>query len=233
MYRPKLFTYSIIMAIYNTASYLNEAIESVLEQSIGFEKHIQLILIDDGSTDGSGRICDSYKQKYPNNVAVLHQKHRGVSAARNRGLEMAEGRYLGFLDSDDQLSYNTLHNVADFFQLHQGKIDVISIPIYWFDGKTGEHILNFKYHSGNRIISLESEPECIQLSISSSFIRREVLCQNGRCFDDRLAVAEDAKLLQEILIEKQRLGVVTDCQYYYRKRTGEDRSAFDNNIDSL
>lgn len=225
MYRPKLFTYSIIMAIYNTASYLNEAIESVLEQSIGFEKHIQLILIDDGSTDGSGRICDSYKQKYPNNVAVLHQKHRGVSAARNRGLEMAEGRYLGFLDSDDQLSYNTLHNVADFFQLHQGKIDVISIPIYWFDGKTGEHILNFKYHSGNRIISLESEPECIQLSISSSFIRREVLCQNGRCFDDRLAVAEDAKLLQEILIEKQRLGVVTDCQYYYRKRTGEDRSA--------
>lgn len=225
MCRSKFFTYSIIMAIYNTAPYLNEAVESVLQQSIGFEEHVQLILVDDGSTDGSGWICDGYRKKYPNNVTVLYQKHCGVSAARNLGLEMAEGKYLGFLDSDDRLSYNTLQNVAEFFQLHQGEVDVISIPIYWFDGKTGEHILNYKYHSGSRIISLGNEPECIQLSISSAFIRREVFCQTGKRFDDRLAVAEDAKLLQEILIEKQRLGVVAGCQYYYRKRTGKDRSA--------
>lgn len=165
MCRPVTFTYSIIMAVYNTASYLDEAIESLFTQSIGFEKHVQLILIDDGSTDGSGRLCDRYKQKYPNNVVVLHQKHRGVSAARNHGLEMAEGRFFGFLDSDDRLSYNALQDVADFFQLHQGEMDVVSIPIYWFDGKTGEHILNYKYRSGSRIISLEHEPECIQLSI--------------------------------------------------------------------
>ena len=72
MCRSKFFTYSIIMAIYNTAPYLNEAVESVLQQSIGFEEHVQLILVDDGSTDGSGWICDGYRKKYQNNVTVLY-----------------------------------------------------------------------------------------------------------------------------------------------------------------
>ena len=180
MCRSKFFTYSIIMAIYNTAPYLNEAVESVLQQSIGFEEHVQLILVDDGSTDGSGWICDGYRKKYPNNVTVLYQKHCGVSAARNLGLEMAEGKYLGFLDSDDRLSYNTLQNVAEFFQLHQGEVDVISIPIYWFDGKTGEHILNYKYHSGSKISSLGNEPECIQLSISSAFTSKRGVLPNRK-----------------------------------------------------
>ena len=87
---------------------------------------------------------------------------------------------MGFLDSDDRLSYNTLQNVAEFFQLHQGEVDVISIPIYWFDGKTGEHILNYKYHSGSRIISLGNEPECIQLSISSAFTSKRGVLPNRK-----------------------------------------------------
>ena len=140
MEKSQRFIFSIITAVFNTADYLEDAIESLLAQSIGFEEHVQLILVDDGSTDGSGLKCDTFRARYPNNITVFHQDKRGVSAARNRGLSAAEGLYIGFLDSDDRLSHDTLRNVADFFRLHCGEMDAVSIPIHWFDGKTGEHI---------------------------------------------------------------------------------------------
>lgn len=201
--KPDRFIFSIITAVFNTSAYLEDVVESLLVQSIGFEKHVQLILVDDGSTDGSGSKCDALQARYPRNITVFHQGNLGVSAARNRGLSAAEGLYIGFLDSDDLLSRNTLQNVADFFRLHCGETDAVSIPIHWFDGKTGEHILNYKYRFGNRIISLENEPDCIQMSISSAFISRQALSKKHLHFDEKLSIAEDAKLLQKILLEKR------------------------------
>ena len=66
------YKFSIITAVYNAEKYLDEAVESVLSQSIGFTDSVELILIDDGSTDNSGRICDTYKEKYPENIKVVH-----------------------------------------------------------------------------------------------------------------------------------------------------------------
>lgn len=90
---------SVIMPVYNVASYLPQSIESVLNQD---HRNLELILIDDGSTDGSGLICDAYAQK-DSRVRVIHQPNGGAAAAKNAGLRAASGTYLSFVDSDDYL----------------------------------------------------------------------------------------------------------------------------------
>lgn len=90
---------SVIVPVYNVEAYLPECMESILNQDYD---HLEIILIDDGSTDGSGGICDSYAEK-DNRVKVIHQKNAGAAAAKNAGLRVASGEYLAFADSDDYL----------------------------------------------------------------------------------------------------------------------------------
>lgn len=88
---------SVIIPIYNVESYLRECVESVINQTY---KNLEIILVDDGSTDGCAAICDEYKKK-DNRVKVIHKKNGGLSSARNTGLDIANGRYISFVDSDD------------------------------------------------------------------------------------------------------------------------------------
>ena len=77
------FKFSVVTAVYNVEPYLAEAIESILTQDIGFEESVEIILVDDGSTDRSGAICDEYQQKFPANIKVIHKENGGASSARN------------------------------------------------------------------------------------------------------------------------------------------------------
>ena len=88
---------SVIVPVYNVEPYLTACVESVLRQTYS---NLEVILLDDGSTDGSGRLCDGFAQKDAR-VRAVHQQNSGVSAARNAGLDMAKGDYLYFLDGDD------------------------------------------------------------------------------------------------------------------------------------
>ena len=88
---------SIIVPVYNVEHYLEECIKSVIEQTY---KNIELILVDDGSTDKSGKICDNYSS-LDERIIVIHKNNGGLSSARNVGLEAAQGRYIIFIDSDD------------------------------------------------------------------------------------------------------------------------------------
>lgn len=88
---------SVILPVYNAERYLNKSVDSILMQT---ERQLELILVDDGSNDKSGLICDSYAEQ-DRRVKVIHQKNSGVSAARNAGIKMATGEYIGFVDSDD------------------------------------------------------------------------------------------------------------------------------------
>ena len=215
MYKYKV---SVIMAVYNVEPFLREAIDSVIAQDIGFE-NIQLILVDDGSPDGSGAICDEYAAKYPNNIVVIHKENGGVSSARNTGLDIAEGEYLNFMDADDLLSPNVCSAVTEFFSAHYSDIDVVAFPMYFFDGQTGPHILNNKFRKGSRVIDLRKEYDLIQLSTASSFLKQEALLSLNLHYDTRLCFTEDAKLLVPLLCEKMRLGVVSTCRYEVRRRT--------------
>ena len=95
---------SIIIPVYNTQKYLQECIESMLNQTYVW---IEIILVDDGSSDESGKVCDAYA-KIDTRVKVIHQKNNGLSAARNKGIENASGKYIVFIDSDDFIAENMI-----------------------------------------------------------------------------------------------------------------------------
>lgn len=214
------FKFSIIMAVYNVEDYLNEAIDSIVNQTIGFEENVQLILVDDGSVDNSKDIAIHYKEKYPNNVIFLSKENGGQASARNLGLKYAQGKYLNFLDSDDYISKNTLENVYQFFEEHYDEIDVVSIPIFLFERATGEHRLNFKY-AETKVVDLEENPEFSQLSAASAFFKSESF---KFLFDTEVLVLEDTLLINKLFLEKGKYGVVKDAKYFYRQRHTQDSS---------
>lgn len=93
---------SIIIPIYNVEQYLPQCLDSIINQTY---KNLEIILINDGSTDNSGKICDNYA-KVDNRIHVFHKKNEGVSSARNLGLEKCTGDFIGFVDPDDFIELN-------------------------------------------------------------------------------------------------------------------------------
>lgn len=209
------YDFSVVMAVYNVEEYLREAVESLIHQTIGFSR-IQLIMVDDGSTDRSGEICDGYKRKYPNNVVVIHKENGGQASARNMGLQYASGKYVNFLDSDDTVSSETFWNVKSFMDIHS-HIMVSCIPIYYFGALSGEHHLNDKFKEGTRIVdlTLDENAKYILLSSSASFYKNEAAKKMH--FDTDIYTAEDAKENLKLLINSPYIGVVSNGKYNYRK----------------
>ena len=176
------FKFSVVTAVYNVEPYLAEAIESILAQDIGFEESVEMVLVDDGSTDGSGAICDEYQQKFPNNIKVLHKKNGGAACARNTGISHCEGQYISFMDADDRLTSSTLSDVYGFFNTCDANIPFVSVPIYFFEKRDFCHRLNYKYEcESSRIIDLAHEYSFVQMSASSAFFRHKIL--QDRSFD--------------------------------------------------
>lgn len=110
---------SVIIPVFNVASYLKEAIESIVNQTY---TKLDIIIIDDGSVDGSGRICDEYAQR-DHRVRVIHQENKGLSSARNVGLDLANGAIISFLDSDDAFCPNMIQKMLE--QMEQNKVDIV------------------------------------------------------------------------------------------------------------
>ena len=178
------FKFSIIMSVYKVEEYLEEAVDSILNQDIGFKDNIQLILVNDGSPDNSEAICLRYKDMYPDNVVYVKKENGGLADARNVGLEYVEGEIVNFCDPDDILEKNVCSLVYKFFEKHQD-VNLASIRIKLFEAQTGfRHPLNYKF-SQTRVIDIFEEPNCVQLSPATSFIKKmylQVCLMAGACY---------------------------------------------------
>lgn len=228
----KEFVLSVVMAIYNAENYLEEAIQSVVSQTIGFEDNIEIILINDGSTDTSNIICERYKKRFPKNIQYINQENKGVSSARNNGIRAAKGKYISFLDSDDKYGKSAIENIVAFFETNYEQIDVIAMKIEFFDKMKGHHPLNYKFLSRiSYIADLSKNYQAIQLHCSSTLIKKEAIV--GHFFDERLKYGEDAKFIMELLTKKKKIGLMSqkDACYWYRKRS-DNSSAQDKNLQS-
>lgn len=106
---------TVVMPVYNTASYLDEAVDSVLGQTL---RDIELILVDDGSTDGSGALCEARARRDPR-VRVIHKANGGLGAARNTGMDAARGKYIAFVDSDDLILPETYATAVEMLESSQ------------------------------------------------------------------------------------------------------------------
>lgn len=212
------FKFSIVTAIYNVELYLEECIQSVINQTIGFEENIQLILVNDGTLDNSEEICIKYRDLYPQNIIYIKKENGGVSSARNEGMKYVQGKYMNFLDSDDKLKENALERVYNFFEEVYEYTDVVSIPVEYFEAKEGGHILNYKYKQ-TRLINLLKEYNNPQLFTNSAFVKSQY--KDVMKFNENMKYAEDAELINKILLNKGTMGVVKGTCYWYRYRANE------------
>ena len=115
---------SVVVPIYNVEKYLERCLMSLVNQTFS---DIEIILVDDGATDRSGVLCDELQQEH-DTIRVVHQKNGGLSAARNTGIEVAVGSYITFVDSDDELSPNTLKANLDYLISHP-EVDMLEYPV--------------------------------------------------------------------------------------------------------
>ena len=124
---------SVVVPIYNTKPYLVECIESILDQKINVP--IEVLLIDDGSTDGCGEICDKYAAR-DTRVRVIHQENQGLSVARNAGINAARGRYYAFIDSDDVVLPRFLQTLYDACEQNDAYMSLCALEQVQEDGKS-------------------------------------------------------------------------------------------------
>ncbi len=213
--------FSVIMAIYNTERYLAEAIDSIVHQTLSFREHIQLVLVNDGSKDASGAICERYAAQYPQNVVYIDKENGGVSSARNAGIARATGQFLNFCDSDDWFDLDAFEKVKRFIE----KTDMRA-PVYAIGVRTPGHPefrwINDRFFDTSRMISLDREPDFMQISASSAFFRAK---EASACFfNEKVKILEDGLYIyQGIMKDTPLCGVVAGTLYNHRVR--EDQSS--------
>lgn len=220
----KKFTISVIIPVYNVEKYLEETIKSVIDQSIGFEKNIQIVLVNDGSIDNSHDICIKYKDMYPENILYIKQENQGVSVARNTGLENATGEFISFLDSDDKWEKDSLKKGVNMLKKNPN-ISLVMFRIKYFDAAKYYHVLDYKFHKKDRIVNLENDYENIQLSCCTAIFRRDSI--GDIRFNSNIKIGEDARFVNEVILNNLNVGIISSSNYLYRKRK-EGTSAIQN-----
>lgn len=211
------FKISVIVPVYNAEEFLEETIESVVNQTIGFKDNIQLILINDGSKDNSEKICLKYKKLYPDNIIYEYKENGGVSSARNLGRKYVEAKYFNFLDSDDKWALDAFKKAYNFFENHYDEIDVLNVRTIIFGGKNYKHPLDYKFNNGARIIDLNNEYESIQLGNAACFFKTEAL--KNIYHQTNLITSEDTLFMGQTVMNSLKYGVLPSAHYYYRRLT--------------
>ena len=210
----KCYLFSVIMAIYNTGRYLDDSINSLVNQTINFKTNIQVILVNDGSIDDSENICLKYQSIYSDNIKYIKIDHEGVSKARNIGLKYAEGKYINFLDPDDIWHYNAFNLVYLFFKFNKN-INLAAGRLKFFEASEKYHPLDYKFYK-TRVANLSEEYNCIQQSVSSAFFRKSLI--KGKKFDEQAFSGEDTIFINNILLLNPVMGLIREAIYLYRRR---------------
>lgn len=224
----RVFFVSVIIPIFNTDEYLEEAIKSIIEQTLDFKRHIQLILVNDGSTDSSAIICRKYQVKHPDNVIFIDQANEGVCSARNRGLEKATGKYINFLDSDDKWSLDAFECFYNFFQSHP-ETHIATAKHIFFGRKTSNHPLMYKYDV-DHMIDIMSDYTYPHLSLSNAIILKDLFRPNP--FNGILEISEDFYVFNEIILAERYYATLCKPVYWYRKRI-DSSSAIDSSSNKI
>ena len=179
---------SIIIPVYNTKPYLEHCLQSVLQQTY---KNIEILLIDDGSTDGTAELCDRFAECYTN-IYVVHMENRGVSIARNTGLDIASGEFILFIDSDDTIS----NNYVESFVNSSNGVDIIigSIEDIYINSDGNIYKYKVRKHKAPKQGKLFEEYynliDWIRGPVAKLY-RKRIIDEYNLRFDESLSVAED------------------------------------------
>lgn len=218
----KRYKLTVVIPVFNTENYLGETLECVRNQTIGFE-NIQLILVNDASVDHSAEICERFQKENEHNVKYIGLAlNRGVSHAKNMGLEEAEGKYITFWDSDDLWSSDAMEKAVAFLEEHETEIDLVSANIEFFERETGGHPTNFELEESS-IIDIDTDYKKIRSAGAATVMKTDV-AEECR-FDEEQGYTEDAKFINSVILRKQKYGMLSDVIYYYRRRYSVDSAS--------
>lgn len=210
---------SIIIPVYNVEKYLRQCIDSVINQTY---KNLEIILVDDGSKDKSGIICDKYSIK-DKRIQVIHKKNMGVSAARNDGLKIIKGKYLIFLDGDDWLDVRMIEELYD----NLVKYDVdISICNFYISPSYKEQYVKDKEKKDDLIIddlkvmyNLIFNNEKVGGYLWNKLIKTSIIKDNKIFFNEDISIEEDVMFMINTLEKCKKICYSSKkILYHYRKR---------------
>lgn len=207
---PKL---SIIVPVYKVEQYIHKCVDSILNQTF---TDFELILVDDGSPDNCGKICDEYAQK-DERVRVIHKENGGVSSARNMGIDDAKGEYISFIDPDDWIELNMYEEIFNY--VDENKMDIACFEVYEVKGnKCSAH---YRFES-NKVFEKEEAlfdilVDVIDNSPCNKFYKKSVW-ENVRFPIGRRF--EDVATIYKTFHKSTKVGYVKNAFYYYLKREG-------------
>ena len=213
---PKI---SIIVPVYKAEKKLARCIESILNQTL---KDFELILIDDGSPDKSGQICDEYAQK-DSRINVIHQKNKGASAARNNGIKVARGEYIGFIDSDDYISKNYFEKLITATK--QGA-DIAVCNYLSISPNGNADKMNHGFKDGSLLNRTDIE-KILYFNIFNNkntigyfqlwnkIFRRDFITSNNIFINEKMSFGEDMMFVLECFRECNSIAFSENTGYYY------------------
>ncbi len=203
---------SIIIPVYNVEKHLDRCINSILNQSY---KNLEIIMIDDGSSDSSGMMCDEYA-KLDNRIRVIHKTNGGVSSARNAGLDIANGNYIGFVDSDDYISENMYEVLLD--EIKSGDYSIAECNYYrvYEDGTHSKRENKDAVYDGYKDIWYASLTDYLSNGMCNKLIKKTVI--GNLRFNTDYKIAEDMLLFFECAKNGKTLIFVNKPLYYYYQR---------------
>ena len=202
---------SVIIPVYNVEKYLEKCIDSILNQTY---KNLEIILVDDGSNDNSGNMCDKFARE-DKRVRVIHKKNGGASSARNAGLDIATGEYIGFIDSDDFVDldfYEVLYNnlVEENADMSMCKL----LDCYGDVNKTNKKVTKFVYTT-EEAIKVVLEAKITSVFAVNKLYKRDIF--NGLRYKEG-DIAEDAEIILDVLMKCKKVVFLDAEKYYYIHR---------------
>lgn len=209
---------SIIIPVYNVEAYLRECVDSVINQTY---KNLEIILVDDGSTDSSGDICDEYIEK-DERITVIHQKNSGLSQARNKGLAESGGDYIYFLDSDDYIGANALEKLLSIAE--KDNSDIVFFDAVSFadtnDFEVKQNYIrkeSYKTGSGSSVFSAMTENGEYHSAVPLLFFRKSFLTESKISFIPGI-LYEDMAFTYQIFCAASVVSQCKDALYHRRYR---------------
>ena len=216
--------FSVISAVYNVGEYIEEYLASLERQTYGLA-NLEVILVDDGSTDGSGDTAEVWAKQFGDKVRVLRQENAGQGAARNAGIAVATGEWVTFADPDDVLADTYFAEVAEFLATQATAPDLLASRLLTFSdditAADNRHALRKNFGRGNEVVDLNRFPNRIHLSAGTAFLPLDRLREAGIGFDPRIRPTfEDGHLIGLLLLRSRspQVGFIPTAEYYYRKR---------------